>query len=82
MQQPEPGRDQENISGWLVEDPDGGSGRASLGAPSPLLGGPNQAPSPAWPQPLATPLAERQPAASHGEPVSHASPKSELSSRV
>lgn len=76
MQQPEPGRDQENVSGWLVDGPEGDGGRASLGAPSPLLRPPQPASPSPW-SPAATPLAERQPSSVPGDPPSYASPKSE-----
>lgn len=76
MQEPELGRDQENVSGWLVDGPEGGAGRASLGAPSPLLR-PPQSPSPNLYNHAVTPLAERQPSSVPEHPPSHASPKSE-----
>ncbi len=77
MQQPEPGRDQENISGWLVEDPDGGAGRASLGAPSPMHAPPHPSHRADWPTSHATPLGERQPMSADRDAATYASPKSE-----
>lgn len=75
MQQPEPGKDQENVSSWLVDAPEGSAGRASLGAPSPLLSSP-QALSPGLYNHAMTPLAERQHSSVPGHPLGNASPKS------